>query len=92
MIKRFHHGGGLKNIPLLEILGWYGTVAIIGAYFLNSFSIITATNFWYQMLNTTGAIGIVLVSYTKKAWQPMVLNAIWTFIGGFALIRLLFQI
>ncbi len=64
--------------------------AIIGAYFLNSFSIIQATNFWYQFLNTTGTIGIVAVSYVKKAYQPMVLNTVWTIIGVVALARLLF--
>lgn len=75
-----------------EILGWYGTVAIISAYFLNSFSVIGATSFWYQLLNTSGAIGIVVVSYKKKAYQPMILNIIWTLIGGVALTRLLLSV
>jgi len=71
-----------------EIIGRYVTVAIVGAYFLNSFSIIATGNFWYQFLNMTGAIGIVVVSYLKKAYQPMVLNMVWTVIGAIALIQI----
>lgn len=74
---------------LLEVFGWYGTIAIVGAYFLNSFSILAASNPWYQVLNATGALGIVAVSWYKRAYQPMVLNIIWTVIGIVALVQLL---
>ncbi|OGC81616.1 MAG: hypothetical protein A2V81_05070 [Candidatus Abawacabacteria bacterium RBG_16_42_10] len=76
-----------KN-TFIEIIGWYGAIAIISAYFLNSFSIISVTNIWYQLLNTTGAIGIVTVSYMKKNYQPMFLNILWGIIGIVALIKL----
>lgn len=75
---------------LLEILGWYGACAIMGAYALVSFSIISSDSILYQSLNLTGAIGIVVVSLTKKAYQPMVLNIVWTIIAAFALLKLLF--
>lgn len=74
---------------LLELFGWYGTVAIVGAYFLNSFSLLDASSLWYQILNATGALGIVAVSYYKKAYQPMVLNIIWIIIGVVALVQIL---
>ncbi|MBI4262271.1 hypothetical protein HY624_01980 [Candidatus Uhrbacteria bacterium] len=73
-----------------EIIGWYGTVAIVGAYFLNSFGILSATSWPYQVLNLTGAIGIVVVSFAKKAYQPAALNAIWTVIAAIALVKILF--
>lgn len=74
----------------LEIFGWYGAVAIVSAYALNSFSIIQSNNALYQLLNFTGAIGIVVVSLAKKAYQPAALNIIWTVIAAIALIKLLF--
>ena len=73
----------------IEILGWYGTVAIVGAYALVSFSLLDAESLVYQMLNGTGAVGIVLVSLHKRAYQPAVLNAIWTGIALLAILRLL---
>ena len=76
----------------LELIGWYGMCAILSAYFLNSFSFISSTNFWYQFLNTTGAIGIVVVSFLKKAYQPMVLNIVWTLIGVIAMVNILLNL
>ena len=51
---------------LIEIIGWYGTAAIVGAYALNSFNIIGSNSLPYQILNFTGAIGIVACSLSKS--------------------------
>ncbi|TSC58704.1 MAG: Uncharacterized protein Greene041619_414 [Candidatus Peregrinibacteria bacterium Greene0416_19] len=74
---------------LINIIGWYGTAAIIGAYALVSFSILSPESVLYQALNGTGAIGIVVVSLQKKAYQPAVLNIIWTAIAAVAVARML---
>ena len=75
---------------LIEIIGWYGTVAIVGAYALNSFNIIGAQSLPYQLLNFTGAIGIVALSLSKKAYQPATLNTIWTIIALIAILKIIF--
>ena len=72
-----------------EIIGWYGAIAIILAYALLSFNIIVSKSIVYQLLNATGAIGIVYISFKKKAYQPGVLNIIWTIIAIVAIIRIL---
>ncbi|HHD80157.1 MAG TPA: hypothetical protein ENK99_00905 [Campylobacterales bacterium] len=72
-----------------EIIGWYGAIAIILAYALLSFNIIVSESIVYQLLNATGAIGIVYISFKKKAYQPGVLNIIWTIIAIVAIIRIL---
>lgn len=72
-----------------EIIGWYGTVAIVSAYALLSFGTIVSDNLIYQLMNATGAIGIVYISFKKKAYQPGVLNIIWTIIATVAIIRVL---
>lgn len=41
---------------LIETFGWYGMVAIVTAYALNSFSILTSENIWYQLLNAKGLL------------------------------------
>jgi hypothetical protein len=66
---------------LIEALGWYGTAAIVVAYALVSFAVLPADSLWYQLLNGTGAVGIVIVSFHKRAYQPAVLNCIWTAIA-----------
>ena len=72
-----------------EILGWYGTVAIVLAYALSSFEVIAPTDLIYQSLNGTGAVGIMWISFKKKAYQPGVLNAIWAVIAVVAIIKIL---
>ena len=74
----------------LEAYGWYGTVAIITAYTLVSFSFVSADSYWYQILNATGALGIVFISLHKKAYQPAALNVIWTLIALIAIARMMF--
>ena len=78
-----------KN-TLFELLGWYGTLAIMAAYFANSFGLLSAQTITYQGLNASGALGIVLVSYLKRAYQPMILNIMWLLIGVIALSSLIF--
>jgi hypothetical protein len=76
-----------KNI--IEVFGWYGALAIMSAYFLNSFSFLSASDVSYQILNVTGSLGMIAVSYYKKAYQPMTVNIVWAVIGGLAIINLL---
>lgn len=73
-----------------EIIGWYGTVAIISAYALNSFGILPTTHLLYQSLNLTGALGIAYISLKKKTYQPGVLNLVWAVIAAIALLQILF--
>lgn len=72
-----------------ELIGWYGTVAIVLAYGLNSFELLSSSSVLYQVLNATGALGIVYISFKKKAYQPGVLNLIWTGIALVALLKII---
>lgn len=74
---------------LIELFGWYGAGAILLAYALMSFSMLEPTNIWYQVLNGTGALGIVAVSLHKRNYQPGVLNLIWAAIAAFAIAGML---
>jgi hypothetical protein len=76
---------------IAEIFGWYGTFAIILAYALVSFGYLSSSSLIYQLLNCTGALGIVYISFKKKAYQPGVLNIIWLIIALVAIIKLLLR-
>jgi hypothetical protein len=69
--------------------GWYGVCAILGAYVLVSFNVILAKSFVYQLLNLTGAIGIMFEAASKKDKQPVVLNAVWAMVALIAILQLL---
>ncbi len=72
-----------------ELFGWYGTITIVGAYALLSFGLITGDSLLFQILNGTGAVGIAYISLKKKAYQPAVLNIIWTIIAIVGIVMIL---
>ena len=70
-----------------EIAGWYGTVAILAAYALSSFGVLTTAERSYLLLNLTGARGGAWVCWRKRTWQAFWLEAIWAAIALVALVR-----
>lgn len=74
---------------IAEIVGWYGAVAIVGAYALISFNILEANDITYQLLNLTGALGIIYISLVKGVKQSVALNAFWAVIATAALIGII---
>jgi hypothetical protein len=73
---------------IAEIFGWYGAVAIVSAYALVSFDVISPDGWLFQVLNLTGALGIIVISSLKKVRQSIVLNAFWAAIAVLALVRM----
>ena len=72
-----------------ERIGWYGVTAILLAYVLLNMHIIKLDSIFYQLLNLTGAISIVLDAYKDKNYQPVVLNIVWAIIAIIALISII---
>jgi hypothetical protein len=77
-----------KKQIFIEVVGWYGAAGLLSAYLLSSFGIMHPDEAWYQILNVTAALGIVVVSLSKKNYQPAVLDIIWATIGIIALVRM----
>ena len=79
----------MKKKIIDESIGWYGTAAIVLAYTFVSFNVLSSSSFIYQIMNATGALGIIYISFKKKAYQPGVLNIIWAIVALIAILRLL---
>ncbi len=82
-------GVGVKKV-IEEIIGWYGAIVIVVAYALMSFGMILSNGLLYQTLNCSGALGVVYISFKKKAYQPGFLNILWAIIALIAILTLLF--
>ncbi|MFA6428245.1 MAG: hypothetical protein WCW02_01750 [Candidatus Buchananbacteria bacterium] len=65
---------------MTEFSEWLGIIAIILAYFLLSFNLILAHSLLYLGLNLVGSAVIVISSFSKKDYQPGVLNIFWLLI------------
>lgn len=72
-------------------LGWYGVLAILLAYLMVNVNLLSVHSLGYQLLNLTGAIGIIAEALSKKDVQPAVLNVIWGAIAIFAIVRLVIK-
>ena len=75
--------GDIKNLA-----GWYGVMAILLAYTLLSFKALNSDSLPYQLLNLTGALGIMYEAYYKKDTQPVVLNIVWAVVALVAIFRI----
>jgi hypothetical protein len=78
-----------QNKVWIEAYGWYGAIGLLAAYVLSSFDVLSPESVGYQILNVTAALGIVTVSFYKKAYQPGILNIVWAIVGMIALVKVL---
>ena len=59
--------------------------AIVSAYVLVSFGVIESHGYVFQLLNLTGAIGMMIISLKKRVRQAVLLNTFWMIIALVAL-------
>ena len=85
-LQELLHAEAAHGAVTSELIGWYGAFAVLLAYALASFGAIATKGTLYQILNLTGSFGIIVVSFRKKAYQPIVLNMIWMLIALIALL------
>ena len=76
-----------KSLKFTEVFGWYGTIALIGAYFLVSFGLVDPEGITFLGLNASGGMALVVYSFSKKATQLAILNIFWALIGVVAMVR-----
>ncbi|MBI5654501.1 hypothetical protein HZC53_02520 [Candidatus Uhrbacteria bacterium] len=73
---------------IVDSLGWIGAISILAAYAAMSFGFVYPTSPLYQGLNLFGALGIVMSSLPRKAYQATTLNLVWAAIALIALLRM----
>jgi hypothetical protein len=71
----------------IDLIGWSGAVLVVGAYLLNSFGRLSATDLRYQLMNLAGGLFFIVNTAFLKAYPSMVVNIIWVLIALMALLR-----
>ena len=72
-----------------NLLGWVGVGLILLAYAGVSFSQIQPQSWLYQLMNLFGAIFLIIETWQKKDYQPVVLNVVWASIAIIGLLSLI---
>jgi len=75
-----------RGTRLLEVLGWLGTLAILAAYFATSYELLQPTSLTYALLNLFGGLTVGVISWMRRAWQPLTLNLAWALIAALTLL------
>ena len=66
---------------LVEIMGWIGSVLIVGSYALNITGRLEATHKLYVLANILGGLFFVVNTYFHQAYPSMFVNIIWVIIA-----------
>jgi uncharacterized membrane protein YfbV (UPF0208 family) len=76
-------------IYVVEVIGWTGVVAYVAAYGLLSAGVIKANRYAYHAMNAIGAVALVIYSNAASDVPNVVVNAIWLFIAGISILKML---
>lgn len=76
---------------IVQFFGWAGAALILGAYFLVSFEIMRPDSISWQVINLTGAMGLIAASFSKRDWQPVALNIIFALVAIVSILNLLLR-
>jgi hypothetical protein len=69
------------------IIGWVGTILIIGIYFLGSLNKIEPENRWSALVNLFGAAAVGLNVWYNHAWPALGLQVMWGLVAIVTLIK-----
>ena len=72
----------------IEIIGWIGSLEVVIAYALISYTKTTGKSIVYQLLNLTGAIFLLINTILHGALPASFVNAVWALIAIYALLRI----
>lgn len=84
------------NKKLTELAGWYGVVATLAAYTINSWFITNKIEqiplvLFATFLNITASTGIIIDTLKDKNPQPIVINICWIIISLVSLVQILMK-
>lgn len=71
----------------IDIIGWIGSFEVIVAYALISQQKIKGDSHFYQWLNLTGAIFLIVNTVFYGAWPSAFINIVWVGIAVHALLK-----
>ena len=74
-------------VLLIGILGWIGSAAVVLAYGLISTNRVQGSSVAYHSLNLGGSICLIVNTGYYGAYPSTFVNAVWTLIALFALVR-----
>lgn len=74
-----------QSIQPIEAFAWAGTALIIIGYGLFSLNLLPSA-LPYHVMNLLGSAAVAAISYRRRVWQPLIVNACFTVFAAFAIV------
>lgn len=81
----------MKSKLLIDLIGWIGSVEVIAAYALNSYQKMKSDSLYFQLLNLTGAVFLIINTVYYCAYPSAFINVVWVVIAAIAIARMLLK-
>lgn len=78
----------MKRRTAINVIGWYGAMAILTAYGLSSLGILKPNELLFQILNLTGALGLLSVALHHRTSQLAFINVVWAIIAAISIVNI----
>ncbi|MBX9796262.1 hypothetical protein [Sphingomonas sp.] len=75
-------------MPLSDVIGWAGSLLVLGAYALTSAGRIDGRSAPYHALNAAGAACLAVNVIAQRAWPATALELLWAAIALVSLARI----
>ena len=74
----------------IDLIGWIGSLEVILAYALISMQKVSAKNYYYQVLNGTGAVFLIINTIYYGSYPSTFINIVWLVIAALGIFQLSF--
>ncbi len=86
------HGPSSESDPpkhrVADVIGWMGMFAVVTAYLLVSIEVLDGHSTVYQLMNLTGALALIWISWLRGVFQGVLINVFWVAIAIVGLLQL----
>jgi hypothetical protein len=66
---------------LIEIMGWIGAIEVLLAYGLISMNKVDSKSLFFQLLNLTGGILLIVYTIHLKSYASAFVNIVWVLVA-----------
>ena len=71
-----------------DVIGWLGMLAVVTAYLLVSIEVLDGHSTVYQVMNLTGALALIWISWLRGVFQGVLINVFWVAIAIVGLLQI----
>jgi hypothetical protein len=73
---------------LIEIMGWIGAIEVLLAYGLISLNKVDSKSLFFQLLNLTGGLLLIVYTLHLKSYASAFVNIVWVLVAVVSIYRI----